>query len=76
MDIPVGGSALQCAARTPHDPSHPSPTGDLTGKALAHSQSLEGRVRVSPRKTRRERRLPPGGLIVDERLTPCMYDGL
>ena len=35
MDIPVGGSALQCAARTPHDPSHPSPTGDLTGKALA-----------------------------------------
>ena len=35
MDIPVGGSALQCAARTPHDPSHPSPTGDLTGGALA-----------------------------------------
>ena len=35
MDIPVGGSALQCAARTPHDPSHPSPTGDLTGNALA-----------------------------------------
>ena len=27
-DVPVGGSALQCAARTPHHPSHPSPTGD------------------------------------------------
>ena len=34
-DIPVGGSALQCTVRTPHDPSHPSPTGDLTEKALA-----------------------------------------
>ena len=33
-DIPVGGSALQCAAHTPHDPSHPSPTGNFTGKAL------------------------------------------
>ena len=32
---PVGGSALQCAAHAPHSPSHPSPTGDLTGKTLA-----------------------------------------
>ncbi len=33
---PAGGSALQCGAHAPHSPSHPSPTGDLTGKALTH----------------------------------------
>ena len=75
-DIPFGGSALQCAARTPHDPSHPSPTGDLTGKALAEPPhafilySTEVRVRTSPSETRRERRSPPGGLTIDGRLTP------
>ena len=62
---PLGGSALQGALHAPHNPSRPSPTGDLTGEALAHSHGLEGRVRMSPRKMRRERRLPPGGLTID-----------
>ena len=33
-DVPVGGSALQCALHAPHNPSRPSPTGGLTGRAL------------------------------------------
>ena len=49
-DIPVGGSALQCAARTPHDPSHPSPTGDLTGKALALRHPAPATMRKTANK--------------------------
>ena len=64
-DSPVEGSALQCDASSPPNPSRPSPTRDFTGEALAHSQGLEDRVRMSPRKMRRERRLPPGGLTID-----------
>ena len=61
---------------TPHNPSRPSPTGDLTGKALAEPPhafihySTKVRVRASPSETRRERRWPPGGLTIDGRLTP------
>ncbi|PIL24722.1 hypothetical protein GSI_12608 [Ganoderma sinense ZZ0214-1] len=66
----VGGSALQCGAPTPHNPSRPSPTGDCTGKALVRPPLRRhcGVIRdegESLSATRRERRRPPGGLTTD-----------
>ena len=57
-------------AHTPHNPSRPSPTGDCIGRALArpplrrHNEVIRDEG-GSPSETRRERRQPRGGLMID-----------
>ena len=61
---------MQCDTPTPHNPSRPSPTGDCIGKASAfpplrrHNEVIRDEG-GSPSGTRRERRQPRGGLMVD-----------
>ena len=72
----VGGSALQCDASHSAQSGSSVPDRRLDRKGVgsptsARSYMISQReVATSPRRTRRERRLPPGGLTIDGRLTP------